>query len=56
MITGYDPPMGAVPTECDPSDGQEVSLATLGLTLLVPRGADRAGRLPKKGGEQSRCD
>ncbi|MEO3474811.1 type VI secretion system contractile sheath large subunit [Roseomonas sp. CAU 1739] len=39
------PPMGAVPTECDPSDGQEISLATLGLTLLVPRGADRAAVL-----------
>lgn len=36
------PPMGTVPTECDPADGQEVALATLGLTLLVPRGSDRA--------------
>lgn len=39
------PPMGAVPTECDPSDGQEVTLATLGLALLVPRGPDRAALL-----------
>lgn len=39
------PPMGTVPTECNPSDGQEASLATLGLTLLVPRGADRAAVL-----------
>ncbi|MBP0462403.1 type VI secretion system contractile sheath large subunit [Roseomonas sp. PWR1] len=36
------PPIGRVPTECDPADGQEVALATLGLTLLVPRGADSA--------------
>jgi type VI secretion system protein ImpC len=34
-----------LPTECDPADGQEVALATLGLTLLVPRGADRAAVL-----------
>jgi type VI secretion system protein ImpC len=39
------PPMGSVPTACDPADGQEVALATLGLTLLVPRGADRAAVL-----------
>lgn len=39
------PPAGSVPTECDPADGQEVALATLGLTLLVPRGADRAAVL-----------
>ncbi|MBR0681435.1 type VI secretion system contractile sheath large subunit [Roseomonas eburnea] len=39
------PPVGAVPTECDPADGQEVALATLGLTLLIPRGADRAAVL-----------
>ena len=39
------PPMGSVPTACDPGDGQEVALATLGLTLLVPRGADRAAVL-----------
>lgn len=36
------PPAGRVPTECDPAEGQEVALATLGLTLLVPRGADSA--------------
>ncbi len=39
------PPMGSVPTACDPADGQEVALAALGLTLLVPRGADRAAVL-----------
>ncbi len=39
------PPMGSVPTECDPADGQEVALAKLGLTLLIPRGADRAAVL-----------
>jgi type VI secretion system protein ImpC len=39
------PPMGAVPTACDPADGQDAVLATLGLTLLVPRGADRAAVL-----------
>jgi type VI secretion system protein ImpC len=39
------PPMGSIPTACDPADGQEVALATLGLTLLVPRGADRAAVL-----------
>jgi type VI secretion system protein ImpC len=39
------PPMGATPTACDPADGQEVALATLGLTLLVPRGPDRAAVL-----------
>lgn len=39
------PPMGSHPTECDPSDGQEVTLSTLGLTLLVPRGPDRAAVL-----------
>lgn len=39
------PPMGSVPTACDPANGQEVSLAALGLTLLVPRGADRAAVL-----------
>lgn len=42
---GALPPMGRVPTECDPADGQEVALARLGLTLLVPRGADRAAVL-----------
>lgn len=36
------PPMGSVPTACDPAEGQEKMLAGLGLTLLVPRGADRA--------------
>lgn len=36
------PPMGSVPTACDPAEAQEKTLATLGLTLLVPRGADRA--------------
>lgn len=39
------PSMGSVPTECDPSDGQEVTLATLGLALLIPRGPDRAAVL-----------
>lgn len=39
------PPMGGVPTECDPADGQEVALAQLGLALLVPRGPDRAAVL-----------
>jgi type VI secretion system protein ImpC len=39
------PPMGRVPTECDPADGQEATLATLGLALLVPRGPDRAAVL-----------
>lgn len=39
------PPMGGVPTECDPADGQEAALAMLGLTLLIPRGADRAAVL-----------
>jgi type VI secretion system protein ImpC len=39
------PPMGSIPTACDPADGQEVALAALGLTLLVPRGADRAAVL-----------
>ncbi|MBB5688490.1 type VI secretion system protein ImpC [Roseomonas alkaliterrae] len=39
------PPLGSLPTECDPAEGQEVSLAALGLTLLVPRGPDRAAVL-----------
>jgi type VI secretion system protein ImpC len=39
------PPMGSVPTACDPAEGQEKALAGLGLTLLVPRGADRAAVL-----------
>ncbi|CAH0291391.1 type VI secretion system contractile sheath domain-containing protein [Roseomonas sp. CECT 9278] len=39
------PPMGSVPTACDPADGQDKTLAGLGLTLLVPRGADRAAVL-----------
>ncbi|WP_137128006.1 type VI secretion system contractile sheath domain-containing protein [Roseomonas sp. HF4] len=39
------PPMGGVPTECDPADGQEVALAQLGLSLLVPRGPDSAAVL-----------
>jgi type VI secretion system protein ImpC len=39
------PPMGGAPTDCDPAEGQEVALAALGLTLLVPRGADRAAVL-----------
>lgn len=39
------PPMGGVPTECDPADGQEAAFGQLGLTLLVPRGADRAAVL-----------
>jgi type VI secretion system protein ImpC len=37
--------MGSIPTACDPADGQEVALAALGLTLLVPRGPDRAAVL-----------
>ncbi|NMJ40766.1 type VI secretion system contractile sheath large subunit [Roseomonas sp. JC162] len=39
------PAMGGVPTECDPADGQEVAFGLLGLTLLVPRGAERAAVL-----------
>ena len=39
------PPMGSVPTACDPAEGQEKALFMLGLTLLVPRGADRAAVL-----------
>jgi len=39
------PPMGSVPTACDPAEGQHKALATLGLTLLVPRGAERAAVL-----------
>jgi type VI secretion system protein ImpC len=39
------PPAGSIPTEADPADGQEVALATTGLTLLVPRGPDRAAIL-----------
>lgn len=39
------PPAGGIPTECDPAEGQEVMLATAGLTLLVPRGPDRAAVL-----------
>lgn len=39
------PAMGGVPTECDPTDGQEVAFGLLGLTLLVPRGPERAAVL-----------
>lgn len=39
------PARGGVPTACDPAEGQEVALARLGLTLLVPRGAERAAVL-----------
>lgn len=39
------PPAGSIPTECDPADGQEIAFATAGLTLLIPRGADRAAVL-----------
>lgn len=39
------PVLGGGATECDPSSGQEVTLATLGLTLLIPRGADGASLL-----------
>lgn len=39
------PALGGIPTACDPAEGQEVTLVRLGLTLLVPRGADRAAVL-----------
>lgn len=39
------PPMGRLPTECDPADGQEAAFGQLGLTLLVPRGPRRAAVL-----------
>ncbi len=39
------PMIGGSATECDPGSGREASLATLGLTLLIPRGADGAAML-----------
>jgi len=39
------PVLGGGVTECDPVAGQEVTLATLGLTLLIPRGVDGAAML-----------
>lgn len=39
------PAMGSIPTECDPADGQEAAFGMLGLTLLVPRGPERAAVL-----------